>query len=94
MEKENRRMERQIESWNIGEYVNLNPNKRPYIDMATVETVMADQDYQIVSMKMEIYDLEKELEGKEEEATKLTEKNKNVKNICRLLNNEIASKKI
>ncbi len=57
LEKENRRMERQIETWNLSE----GSTKKPYVDMATVDTVLNDQDYQIVSMKMEIHELERQL---------------------------------
>lgn len=35
VEKENRRMERQIEVWNLNETINPNNPKKPYIDMAT-----------------------------------------------------------
>ena len=55
MEKENRRMDRQIEAWNLTEYASLGSNKKPFVDTATVEAVLRDQDYQIVSMKMEIF---------------------------------------
>lgn len=48
-------MERQIESWNLNDYLNNNLNKKPYIDMATVEKVVGDQDYNIVSLKMQIF---------------------------------------
>lgn len=50
-------MERQIEAWNLSEYVHSNNSKKPYIDMATVEKVLADQDYNIVSMKIQIFEL-------------------------------------
>lgn len=52
MEKENRKMERQIEAWSLTDYVLT--TKKPYIDMATVETVLKDQDFNIVSLKIEI----------------------------------------
>ena len=47
--------------------------KKPYIDMATVSKVFADQDYEIVSNKITIAQLEKELESKQEEIEKLTQ---------------------
>lgn len=50
-------MERQIETWNLSE----GQTKKPYVDMATVETVLKDQDYHIVSMKIEINKLSKQL---------------------------------
>lgn len=52
VEKENRKMGRQIESWNLNSFVSANLSKKPYIDMATVEKVFADQDYNIVSIKI------------------------------------------
>ena len=39
--------------WNLSKLFKKS-NKKPYIDMATVEKVFADQDYSIVSKKMEI----------------------------------------
>jgi hypothetical protein len=37
VEKENRKMERQIESWNLSEFAALpQSTKKPYVDMATV----------------------------------------------------------
>lgn len=48
-------MERQIEAWNLSEYVSMQSSKKPFVDTATVQTVVADQDYQIVSMKMDIF---------------------------------------
>ena len=53
-EKENRRMERQINVWNLHDHAVNNFTKKPYIDMATVEKVVNDQDYNIVSLKIEI----------------------------------------
>lgn len=55
VEKENRKMERQIDSWNLNECQASSLAKKPYIDMATVEKVVADQDYNIVSLKMQIF---------------------------------------
>jgi hypothetical protein len=48
-------MERQIDSWNLNECQASSLAKKPYIDMATVEKVVADQDYNIVSLKMQIF---------------------------------------
>lgn len=93
IEKENRRMERQIEAWNLGELVQGNP-KKPYIDMATVETVLADQDYHIVSMKMQIFELERQLEDKELEYQQLLQQNNDSGQVARLLNHEIAERKV
>lgn len=55
VEKENRRMERQIEAWNLTDYSHLSTQKKLYIDMATFSKVIADQDYNIVTMKMQIF---------------------------------------
>ena len=46
-------MDRQIDTWNLSKLFKRS-NKKPYIDMATVEKVFGDQDYSIVSKKMEI----------------------------------------
>jgi len=48
-------MERQIDSWNLADYSANALTKKPYIDMGTVEKVVGDQDYSIVSMKMQIF---------------------------------------
>lgn len=53
IEKENRRMDKQIEAWNLQKIFSLSKNK-PYIDMLTVSKVFADQDYEIVSTKIDI----------------------------------------
>ena len=50
-------MERQIEAWNLTDCAHPYNNKKPYIDMAIVEKVVTDQDYNIVSMKMHIFEL-------------------------------------
>lgn len=85
LEKENRRMERQIEAWNLADYVQTN-QKKPYIDMATVETVLGDQDYHIVSMKMQIFELEGQLQEKENEHSSILQQNKDSDKMIRLLN--------
>lgn len=59
-EKENRKMDRQIEYWSLKEYM-ATTGKKIYIDTATLEKVLADQDYNIVSMKIDIVELEKTL---------------------------------
>ena len=56
-------MDKQIESWNL-EKLFQTSRKKPYIDMATVSKVFADQDYEIVSNKITIAQLQKQLEGK------------------------------
>ena len=65
-------MDKQIEAWNL-ERLFQTSRKKPYIDMATVSKVFADQDYEIVSNKITIAQLEKELESKQEEIEKLTQ---------------------
>ena len=45
-------MDKQIEGWNLTKFINNHHNKKPYIDMATVEKVSSDQDYSIVSIKI------------------------------------------
>jgi hypothetical protein len=47
-------MDRQIESWGLKKaFVNNNTSK-PYIDTATAEKVLHDQDYSITSIKIAI----------------------------------------
>lgn len=54
-------MERQIDLWNLNDHAVNHLTKKPYIDMATVEKVVNDQDYNIVSLKIEIAEQEKKL---------------------------------
>lgn len=54
-------MDKQIESWNL-EKLFASSRKKPYIDMATVCKVFSDQDYEIVSNKIAIAQLERVLE--------------------------------
>jgi hypothetical protein len=60
-------MERQIEAWNLNDCLSTSAGKKPYIDMTTVERVVCDQDYNIVSLKMQIFELEKEVEDRSKE---------------------------
>jgi cell division protein FtsB len=94
LEKENRKMERQVDAWNLKDFVNVPNSRKPYIDMATVEKVLADQDYSIVSTKMEIAQLEAQLQEREATFSKLTERNREVGKIVSLLNHEIAVGKV
>ena len=55
---------------------------------------MADQDYRIVSMKMEISSLEKELRQKIDHLEHLTSRNRNIENISRLLSSDIIMKRV
>jgi len=88
-------MERQIESWNLTDCNNTTgSNKKPYIDMATVEKVLSDQDYSIVSIKMQIFELENQLQEREETFLKMLERNKEVDKISSVLNHEIALSKV
>ena len=52
MEKENRRMGRQIEAWGLNDR-----QARPYVDTSTMHKVLSDQDYSIVSLKIQIMQL-------------------------------------
>lgn len=61
IEKENRKMDKQIETWNLEKIFNSSKNK-PYIDMITVSKVFADQDYEIVSTKIDIAKYERILQ--------------------------------
>ena len=47
IEKENRRMEKQIEAWGLNDR-----QLRPHVDASTMHTVLSDQDYSIVSLKI------------------------------------------
>jgi len=55
---------------------------------------VADQDYRIVSMKMEISSLEKELRQKIDHLEHLTSRNRNIENISRLLSSDIIMKRV
>jgi hypothetical protein len=87
-------MDRQIESWNLNDYLNGSISKKPYIDMATVEKVVADQDYNIVSLKMQIFELERVLDERAKECDAILERNKSASNIISVFNHEIADRKI
>jgi len=62
--------------------------------MATVEKVLSDQDYSIVSIKMQIFELENQLQEREETFLKMLERNKEVDKISSVLNHEIALSKV
>ena len=63
IEKENRKMDKLIEAWSL-EKIFASSNSKPYIDMITVSRVFADQDYEIVSTKIDIARYERVLEEK------------------------------
>lgn len=75
IEKENRKMDKQIEAWNL-EKVFTGSKSKPYIDMMTVSKVFADQDYEIVSTKIDIAKYEQVLQEKEQEIDRLLTKSK------------------
>jgi hypothetical protein len=54
-------MDRQIDAWGLRKIFNNSSSSKPYIDAATAEKVIHDQDYSITSIKIEIMQLEKEL---------------------------------
>ena len=57
-------MDKQIDSWNLKQiFMNSQNRKKPYIDTLTVLKVLDDQDYKIVSLKIEISRLEQELDN-------------------------------
>ncbi len=56
-------MDKQIEAWNL-EKIFTNSKNKPYIDMITVSRVFADQDYEIVSTKIDIARHEKILQDR------------------------------
>jgi hypothetical protein len=56
VEKENRKMDRQIETWGLRKAF-VNTSSKPYIDTATAEKVLQDQDYSITSIKIMIVQL-------------------------------------
>lgn len=74
-EKENRKMDKQIESWNLSQLF-ADSRKKPYIDMATVSKVCSDQDYEIVSNKITIAKLEHTLDEREHAIQDLLKKTK------------------
>lgn len=87
-------MQRQIDSWNLADSQAAALAKKPYIDMATVERVLADQDYNIVSLKMQIFQLEKELELRNTHYDVIHSRNKEANKIASVFNHEIADRKI
>ena len=89
VEKENRRMERQIEAWGL-----TDGQPRPYVDTSTRQKVLSDQDYSIVSLKLQIIDLERELEARDQAHQESLEQNRQSGQICAALNHEIARLKV
>lgn len=58
-------MDKQIDSWNLTQiFLNNHNRKKPYIDTLTVLKVLDDQDYKIVSLKIEISRLENQLNNR------------------------------
>lgn len=53
-------MDRQIESWGLKKTF-ANNSSKPYIDSATAEKVLDDQDYSITSIKIQIMQLQYDL---------------------------------
>lgn len=72
--KENRKMKRQIDSWDLERSMIISENKKPYIDSTTMEKVFRDQEFSVVSMKIELTELGKVLEEKEEVIRKSQER--------------------
>jgi hypothetical protein len=50
-------MKKQIDSWNLERSMIFSENKKPYIDSTTMEKVYHDQDFSVVSMKIELNEL-------------------------------------
>lgn len=53
-EKENRKMQKQIDYWNLEKYPLLEGKNTPYLDSNTMDKVFQDQDYSVVTMKIEL----------------------------------------
>lgn len=87
-------MDKQIENWGIKQYMKNISIKKPYLDLSTVEKVLADQDYNIVSIKIDNFELEKELARREEQHNEVSDDNRNADKIVSLLNHELGSKKV
>lgn len=72
-EKENRKMQRQIEGWGLerGLLVEGRGGKgkgmtsKPYLDSNTMDKVYKDQDYSVVTMKIHLAQLTSDLQAKD-----------------------------
>ncbi|EWS71101.1 hypothetical protein TTHERM_000680599 (macronuclear) [Tetrahymena thermophila SB210] len=65
IEKENRKMIKQIENWNLYKGVIFDEENKPFVDSATSEKVFTDQNFQAISMKKEIKQLQEEINEQE-----------------------------
>jgi uncharacterized protein (DUF3084 family) len=89
LSKENRKMKKQIDSWNLERSMILSENKKPYIDSTTMEKVYQDQDFSVVSMKIELNDLSQALADRETVIRKQQERVSNFPTLSDHLNQEI-----
>lgn len=89
LSKENRKMKKQIDSWNLERSMILSENKKPYIDSTTMEKVYQDQDFSVVSMKIELNELSHTLAEKEEVLRKQQERISGFDTLSDNLNHEI-----
>ena len=89
-EKENRKMQKQIDSWNLEKYPLLEGKKTPYLDSSTMEKVFQDQDYSVVTMKIELDRLTDLLAQKEGKIQKNNEILSNFSDHEELVNGRIA----
>lgn len=58
-------MKRQIDSWDLERSMIISENKKPYIDSTTMEKVFRDQEFSVVSMKIELTELGRIIQEKE-----------------------------
>ena len=86
-------MDRQIEAWGLKKAFN-NTSSKPYIDTATAEKVLYDQDYSITSIKINIVQLEHDLQMLSHTLDESSSLNKNIKNIKNDMKHQLANKKI
>lgn len=89
LSKENRKMKKQIDSWNLERSMILSDNKKPYIDSTTMEKVYHDQDFSVVSMKIELSELAQTLAEKEAIIRKQQERVSNFQALSEDLNRQI-----
>lgn len=89
-EKENRKMQKQIDYWNLEKYPLLEGKKTPYLDSNTMDKVFQDQDYSVVTMKIELTRLTELMGAKDQEIKRNNDVVSNSKYYEELISGQIA----
>ncbi|KRX07995.1 hypothetical protein PPERSA_06173 [Pseudocohnilembus persalinus] len=66
IEKENRKMQKQIEQWGLQQGVIFDKDDNAFVDSMTVQKVYKDENFYAVTMKQQLKDLSKELQEKQD----------------------------